>query len=243
MLYLLRKFQDRTEISITYKNFEISSTLVKFHSEYNDNIWHDPIVWAAGKIGDLYNLLNEINLEGCILISQFKIDLKKNQELQQRNSFTEFIMGIKNRHTGYRDALTNVMSLTEDMAYKSLQLSGYNGTERDYDLMVHREKKFIRERDCYGVMNANDLASRGAIMSKTDQYSSIGAFFTRPDQRGKGFATMIIDKILDKAAGYSTNSCLFVNAENRSAVSLYRRIGFTVIGEAYFTDFGTGLRP
>ena len=243
MLYLLRYFQDRTEISKIYKNSEISSALIKFHSEYNDHIWHYPIVWIAGNMGDLNNLFTEIDLEGCILISPFKIDPKENQEFQHKSSFAEFIMGIKNRYTGDRNILTNVDHLTEDMAQKSLQLSGYMGTERNYGLMVQREKKFIRERDCYGVMNANDLVSRGAIMSKTDQYSSIGAFFTREDQRGKGFATMIINKMLDEAAKYSSNSCLFVNSENSSAISLYSRIGFKIIGEAYFTDFGTGLKP
>jgi ribosomal protein S18 acetylase RimI-like enzyme len=243
MLHLIRNFKDRTEISVFYRNLEISSVLVKFHSEYNDHIWHDPIMWVAGNKRDSRSILDETDLENCILISQNKFEWGNYGKFKGIGNFHELIMGIENHNSDKSNNPAKVRQLNKDMAVESLHLSGIIDNENNFDFLVQREMKFISERICFGVVDADKLLSRGAIMSTTEKYSSVGAFFTSRDNRGKGFATLIIGKILEKASEYSKNSCLFVNSRNSAAISLYRKIGFEIIGEAYFTDFGTGLKP
>ena len=106
-----------------------------------------------------------------------------------------------------------------------------------------REENFLKERFCLGLYANGNLASRGAIMSITEDYASVGAFFTLKSLRNRGYGSIIVSEVIKQASVKSQNACLFVRSTNANAISLYSKLGFEIVGKAYFTDLGTGLTP
>ena len=80
---------------------------------------------------------------------------------------------------------------------------------------------------------------------KRQHSAKIWGFYIRPEYRGRGFARKLFDRVLDEAEKVSEKALLKVNAKNRSAVKLYRALGFEEyglernslkIGDTYYDD-------
>jgi hypothetical protein len=65
----------------------------------------------------------------------------------------------------------------------------------------------------------------------------LGGIYTLPEYRGMGFARQVVGRIIVEAEENSKGISLFVKKENRPAISLYRRLGFTITGEYRITYF------
>jgi predicted GNAT family acetyltransferase len=64
-----------------------------------------------------------------------------------------------------------------------------------------------------------------------DGYAEISGVCTRPEHRGKGLAAGIIWRLVRDHRRDGVISWLHVVRENRNAVELYLRMGFTVVRE------------
>ena len=81
---------------------------------------------------------------------------------------------------------------------------------------------------------------------KREHSAKIWGFYIRPDYRGRGFAKKLFNEILDEAAKVTEKALLKVNTKNRSAIKLYRALGFEKyglerkslkIGQNYYDDW------
>jgi ribosomal protein S18 acetylase RimI-like enzyme len=72
------------------------------------------------------------------------------------------------------------------------------------------------------------------------QKAYIFGFYVRSDQQGKGIGKLFLQEIYPilKQDGFQ-KVCLTVNIENKAAVKLYEKMGFTV-NETRFDEFGEG---
>lgn len=75
---------------------------------------------------------------------------------------------------------------------------------------------------------------------KDIQKAYIFGFYVRSDQQGKGIGKLFLQEIYPilKQDGFQ-KVCLTVNIENKAAVKLYEKMGFTV-NETRFDEFGEG---
>ncbi len=71
----------------------------------------------------------------------------------------------------------------------------------------------------------------------------ISEVMTDPDFRGKGVATQLINVFLQEAKEAYTHAVIRVWDENKPALSLYRKMGFTEIGTITQTKFRTENQP
>ena len=60
--------------------------------------------------------------------------------------------------------------------------------------------------------------------------AKISGFYIRPEYRGRGFARKLMDKALDAIEEKYDKVMLDVNARNRGAVKLYKKMGFVNMG-------------
>jgi ribosomal protein S18 acetylase RimI-like enzyme len=68
-------------------------------------------------------------------------------------------------------------------------------------------------------------------MAVAGSVARISAAYTRPDQRGKGYAGALIAHLAREATDLGADVvCLYADAANPSSNSLYRRIGFQLVG-------------
>lgn len=71
----------------------------------------------------------------------------------------------------------------------------------------------------------------------------ISEVMTNPDFRGKGVATQLINVFLQEAKEVYTHAVIRVWDENKPALSLYQKMGFTKIGTITQTKFRTENQP
>ncbi len=213
-----------------------------FRSGYNRHIWNDPIVWVVGNEEDSKQLVSIIELRGSVLMSSFDISGFVTSKYPGARCFSENIMSREGKIEGPAFKLQS-RNLSKEYAAESLSLAtGVTGRNTDNEL-INREKRFLEERKCFGIVREGRIVSRGAIMSSVKEYSSVGAFFTDENYRGRGFASDVIGTVLAEASKVSDNTCLFVNGKNERAISVYSKLGFHTTGKAYFCEIGTGVVP
>jgi GNAT superfamily N-acetyltransferase len=92
---------------------------------------------------------------------------------------------------------------------------------------------FFRSRTCemgsyYGVRSDRELIAMGGERLMLDGYPEISGICTHPAHRGKGHAANLIWHLARNHRREGLVSWLHVSAENRKAVELYLRMGFTV---------------
>jgi GNAT superfamily N-acetyltransferase len=89
----------------------------------------------------------------------------------------------------------------------------------------------------FGIRNVQgELIAMGGerMMGVTDGGSSwreISGLCTHPDQRGHGYAALLLRRLLEHQRALNADSVLHVTASNANAVALYRKLGFEDLGE------------
>jgi predicted GNAT family acetyltransferase len=66
----------------------------------------------------------------------------------------------------------------------------------------------------------------------------IGGVYTVPEQRGKGFAGIVVEALLRVVFKEKKAACLFVKKRNRPALALYDRIGFVPVMDNAISYYG-----
>lgn len=240
----IRDHRERCRVLVARQGNLIAGVLVEFHSTYSSHIWLDPIIWMTGNSEVSSILLRERGYGRSIIISQADFSSLIPTEIPAIRVFEEFFMSVRLEKFSGKEITpdVNVRRLEISDADDSLKLSGYN-VELIDQITREKEENFLKERFCFGLYANGQLASRGAIMSITDDYASVGAFFTLKALRNRGYGSTIVSEVIKQASSKSQSACLLVRSTNDNAISLYSKFGFDVVGKAYFTDLGTGLMP
>jgi GNAT superfamily N-acetyltransferase len=91
---------------------------------------------------------------------------------------------------------------------------------------------FFRSRTCemgsyYGVRSGAELVAMGGERITLEGYPELSGICTHPAHRGKGLAAALIWQLVQNHRRDGLVSWLHVSAENRHAIELYLRLGFT----------------
>ncbi|MCL6089497.1 MAG: GNAT family N-acetyltransferase [Candidatus Thermoplasmatota archaeon] len=243
MIHAVTTFPERCETFVVREDDSISGCLIIFHSGYNPHIWHDPLAWITGSEESAPALLRSIKYEKITIQAPFKLEEDLKIAFPDSIHFRENLMLNKLDHTPEITSTDQrVLKLDRNNAEGSLNLAGYSERPADAEVLA-REARFINERLVYGILHDGLLVSRGAIMSINSDISTVGAFFTSREHRGKGYASDVIRRILKDLAKFSSYASLFVRSDNSTAKSLYENLGFRSESMAIFTDHNTGLIP
>ncbi len=98
---------------------------------------------------------------------------------------------------------------------------------------------YFRIRTCemgtyYGVRVDGRLVSMAGERFKFDRYVEISGVCTHPEHTGKGYAAVLITRLLEDHRRDGWLSCLHLSAANQRALDLYKRLGFEVNREVSF---------
>ncbi len=93
---------------------------------------------------------------------------------------------------------------------------------------------FFRARTCemgsyYGIREGGKLIAMAGERLKLDGYSELSGVCTHPEYRGKGLAARLMWQLVRDHRRDGIVSWLHVGSENRRAVELYERMGFSVV--------------
>ncbi|MCL5783461.1 MAG: GNAT family N-acetyltransferase [Candidatus Thermoplasmatota archaeon] len=243
MIHAASAFPEKCETFVVREADSISGCLIIFHSGYNPHIWHDPLAWIVSSDECAPALLRSIKYGRITIQAPFELEEDLKTAFPDSIHFRENLMLNKlDRTPEIISPGPGVLKLGRSNAEGSLNLAGYRESPADSEVLA-REARFIDERLVYGILHDGLLVSRGAIMSINSDISTVGAFYTSREHRGKGYASDIIRRILKDLAKFSSYASLFVRSDNFTAKSLYENLGFRSESMAIFTDHNTGLIP
>ncbi len=95
----------------------------------------------------------------------------------------------------------------------------------------------------FGVFSDDSLASVASVVARLPRMAVILGVETLQEFRGKGYATVVTSAATREALKHSESCSLFVRSDNSKAIHIYRKLGFTKVGEDLWLDVGTGLVP
>jgi ribosomal protein S18 acetylase RimI-like enzyme len=92
----------------------------------------------------------------------------------------------------------------------------------------------------YAVREDDELCGYLAVKPEKDNRFFLSKLYLRKDKRGRGIASMMLEKVFEEAKNSGKNRVyLTVNKHNDHAIEVYKKTGFVVADEAV-TDIGNG---
>jgi predicted GNAT family acetyltransferase len=81
----------------------------------------------------------------------------------------------------------------------------------------------------YGIRINNELVAMAGERLAVPGFREISAVVTHPEQVGKGYATLLMNRLLNDHAAVGLKSFLHVKEQNSRAIAIYRRMGFVTL--------------
>jgi ribosomal protein S18 acetylase RimI-like enzyme len=88
-----------------------------------------------------------------------------------------------------------------------------------------------------GIRDGQRLAAMAGERMRLDQFTEISAVCVHPDYRGRGYAQRLVTTLMTAIRGRGETPFLHVIDDNRAAIALYERLGFTSRTTLRFTVF------
>ncbi len=95
--------------------------------------------------------------------------------------------------------------------------------------MIHFKKVVKTQRILFATHNDLPISKAGTNAIGIN-YTQIGGVFTAPEHRGHGVARTLMHRLVEEIEASGRSSVLFVRTDNRSAIQLYRRLNFDIVG-------------
>ena len=81
----------------------------------------------------------------------------------------------------------------------------------------------------YGIRINNELVAMAGERLAVPGFREISAVVTHPEHVGKGYATLLMNRLLNDHAAVGLKSFLHVKEQNSRAIATYRRMGFVTL--------------
>jgi ribosomal protein S18 acetylase RimI-like enzyme len=81
----------------------------------------------------------------------------------------------------------------------------------------------------YGIRINNELIAMAGERLAVPGFREISAVVTHPEHVGKGYATLLMNRLLNDHAAVGLKSFLHVKEQNSRAIAIYRRMGFVTL--------------
>ncbi len=94
---------------------------------------------------------------------------------------------------------------------------------------LHFRKAAKTQKILYATIG-NTPISKAGTNAIGIHYTQIGGVFTLPEYRGRGIARALMYRLVEEIENSGRSAVLFVRTDNRSAIQLYRRLNFDIVG-------------
>jgi len=104
--------------------------------------------------------------------------------------------------------------------------SGLNPLDIDPEGFRRRYLRRIQKQRSWVWMDSGNVVFKAEIVSQTPHVAYLEGIWVNPDNRSQGQGTNCVLQLSKQLLSRSESVCLFVNAENTSAITFYERMGF-----------------
>jgi len=111
-------------------------------------------------------------------------------------------------------------------ALMACEESGLNPLDIDPEGFRRRYLRRIQKQRSWVWMDSGNVVFKAEIVSQTPHVAYLEGIWVNPDNRSQGQGTNCVLQLSKQLLSRSESVCLFVNAENTSAITFYERMGF-----------------
>jgi predicted GNAT family acetyltransferase len=111
-------------------------------------------------------------------------------------------------------------------AQMACEESGLNPLDIDPEGFRRRYLRRIQKQRSWVWMDSGSVVFKAEIVSQTPHVAYLEGIWVNPDNRSQGEGTNCVLQLSKQLLSRSESVCLFVNAENTSAIRFYERMGF-----------------
>ena len=88
-----------------------------------------------------------------------------------------------------------------------------------------------------GIFNKDQLVAMAGDRLSLNGYTEVSAICTHPNHLGKGFASYLLSNAAERIIEESNIPFLHVKTDNLRAIEVYKKLGFEIRADVYFTIF------
>ena len=119
--------------------------------------------------------------------------------------------------------LEAILPIHAQMAFEE---SGVNPLDTDPEGFRQRYLRRIQNQRSWVRTEAGNVVFKAEVVSQTPHVAYLEGVWVNPDSRSQGQGTNCVLQLSQQLLSRSDSVCLFVNAENTSALRFYERMGF-----------------
>ncbi|QCX34405.1 GNAT family N-acetyltransferase [Caloramator sp. E03] len=173
-------------------------------------------------IEPLYNELKSLKQSGNISDSYYFVN----------NNFKEFIIPeveIKSFHEIDLDCITDFIVETN--------IKGFGNMKYTKDEAIKSLNQRSKDEDYLFLIKDNLIVAGANIQTSTDRISQIGAVYTLPEHRGRGYCKAVVSNLCSRIISKGKIPTLIVRKNNMPAVKAYKALGFEFYDEYLLIEF------
>ena len=88
--------------------------------------------------------------------------------------------------------------------------------------------------DYFGIRGAGTLAAMAGERLRLPGYTEISAVCTHPDHLGRGYASALMEMLMERICSRGELPFLHVRSENARAIQVYERLGFRIRASLHY---------
>ncbi len=138
-------------------------------------------------------------------------------------------------HTATVDDADRLFGIQKKYELEEVLLPG--SIFRDDACMHHLVETLRREVTLYATLDGIAIAKVGTN-ARGIFFDQVGGVFTEPHLRGRGIATLLMERLLETIAADRKSGTLFVKKENGAALRMYSNLGFRLENEFRISYYG-----
>ncbi len=239
LLYDLLYEWSNTDLVIDY-DLAIKSYRLYWRGPYFDSI----LLWSSSgcldverfigeellnsvRPGSVIHLLN-ISDRGCIdEVIEYVV---KNKWVVDKAVFYDMVVGEED-FKPYEPDKARRLSIDDVEGFIEIKKQQFR--EYEYEAEITRELaiELIKKRRYYGVYVDNKLVAISCRYAVSPDLSVVGDVYVHPDHRGRGYGKIVTSAITRDIVGYGAKALLHVMKTNETAIKLYEKLGYKIIGE------------
>jgi predicted GNAT family acetyltransferase len=98
-------------------------------------------------------------------------------------------------------------------------------------------EKTILFGNYYGIYHNDQLVSMAGERLKVNGYTEVSAICTAPDHLGNGYASCLTSAVCEQITAAGEIPFLHVRQDNTAAIALYKKLGFQIRANVFFSVF------
>ncbi len=202
------------------------------------------LLWSRGRCPDFERMIDRellnnlrpgttihlLNIDDRLCIDKIAEHIDKHGWTTSRAVYYDMVVDEEN-FKPYEPNRARRLSLKDIDAFIEIKKQQFMDSGSRVEITRELASKLIEKRRYYGLFVNNELVAIACRYVALPEVGVVGDVYVHPDHRGRGYGKIVTSAITRDIVGYGADALLHVNKNNETAIKLYEKLGYKIIGE------------